>query len=68
MCPLCRSELNKTKYNVNVVLLNVVEKHFREAAKLREKEDLEEEEEASENSLENEKEVPEGNVLHIYYF
>jgi len=59
MCPLCRSELSKTKYNVNVVLLNVVEKHFREAAKLREKEDLEEEEEELVNSLDNEKEAPE---------
>jgi len=63
MCPLCRTELqsaSKYKYNVNIVLLNVLEKHFKEQYHEREKEDKEEEEEALINSIDIEKESSEG--------
>lgn len=51
MCPLCRTELQpptKCKYAVNIVLLNLLEKHFREEYRLREKEEEEEEAEFGE--------------------
>lgn len=57
-CPLCRTKLedpSKFKYSVNIVLLNVLEKHFKEAYEEREKE--EEEEEAELEQIENLKQV-----------
>jgi len=61
MCPLCRNELHgngKYKYNVNIVLMNVLEKHFKEQYQEREKEDRLEEEEARVNSIDD-KDPPE---------
>mmetsp|Transcript_6173 Transcript_6173/g.8613 ORF Transcript_6173/g.8613 Transcript_6173/m.8613 type:complete len:209 (+) Transcript_6173:188-814(+) len=58
LCPLCRHKLehsNKYKYTINIVLLNVLEKYFKDEYQNREKE--EEEEEQSEEQLEKEKEA-----------
>lgn len=50
-CPLCRTKLedpSKQKYAVNIVLLNILEKHFKEEYLQREQEEQEEEEEERE--------------------
>jgi len=42
LCPLCRTKLEspiKFKYSVNIVLMNVLEKHFQDAYKQREQEE-----------------------------
>jgi len=46
LCPLCRSKLepsSKYKYSVNIVILTLLEKHFKEDLEQREKEEDEEE-------------------------
>jgi len=56
-CPLCRTKLEdpaKFKYSVNIVLLNVLDKHFKEPYTERERE--EDEEEAQQEQIENLKE------------
>jgi len=50
LCPLCRAKLeppSKQKYSVNIVILNLVEKHFKEEYDQREKEEEEEGEQDS---------------------
>jgi len=62
MCPLCRNQLpstSKFKYNVNIVLMNVLEKHFKEQYQLRSKEEEEEEEASLISAIDNDKEVVE---------
>jgi len=62
MCPLCRTELHnpcKYKYNANIVLMNVLDKHFKEQYQIREKEDEKEEEESLANNNDNDKEIAE---------
>jgi len=57
LCPLCRSKLeppNKHKYSVNIVILNLMEKHFKEEHEQRDKEEEEEQEEQDKvNAAEN---------------
>jgi len=56
LCPLCRSRLDppsKYKYSVNIVILNLLEKHFKEELAQRDKEEEEEQEQERPNVSEN---------------
>lgn len=58
LCPLCRCKLeppSKQKYAVNIVILNILEKYFKEEHEARERE--EEEEEEQDEKLQNEKDT-----------
>eukprot|EP01118_Nematostelium_gracile_P020151 TRINITY_DN9679_c0_g1_i1.p1 TRINITY_DN9679_c0_g1~~TRINITY_DN9679_c0_g1_i1.p1 ORF type:complete len:189 (+),score=33.00 TRINITY_DN9679_c0_g1_i1:113-679(+) len=62
MCPLCRTELGsggKFKTNCNIVLINILEKHFKEQYSQRQEEDEKEEKENVANEIENDKDEPE---------
>jgi len=56
LCPLCRCKLEpptKYKYSINIVILNLLEKHFKEEHEQRDKEEEEDEEQEKQNAAEN---------------
>jgi len=56
LCPLCRSKLepaSKHKYAVNIVISNLLEKHFKEEHEQREKEEQEDEEQEALANVDN---------------